>query len=173
NNGGSDVSLSSTASGVHVGEGAGKFSMLDWLNSRKANASQPLGTIPAGQARAFKIADLKPNYEAVSAIYDLSVTGPVQVGTVILNTPNTAKFEQARLTYAFEGVAGDTSRTFLSDGMLQGDPSGKHTRGTFAHNQRDVTLPTYDLDAGQRYGWVLGGKPSQALSPEYEMPLDT
>ena len=40
------------------------------------------------------------------------------------------------------------------DGMLQGDPSGKHTRGTFAHNQRDVTLPTYDIDQGQRYGWV-------------------
>jgi hypothetical protein len=184
------VAVNSSFTAYESAVPAGQTALQRYLTG---SSSASLGTIPPGGAIARLVGNMPGSTGknpcgtnvVLSAIYDLSASGPVQVGIAVVNGKirkgqPTDTFEQNPLTYIFNAAFSGAATTYLGTPML---PQDSHVRGTFPHADRNVTLPAYDIDAGNRYGWRLGDceqgtgttctLTSAAFSAEYEPAVDT
>jgi hypothetical protein len=100
--------------------------------------------------------------------YTLSGSSPLQVGLVILNTADKAKFMADPLGYRFQGGQAPKAappRTYATDVPLYNHGEDGHSAGTFAYDTVKMTLSTYDADAGLPWGTLIAGSPSK-LPPD-------
>jgi hypothetical protein len=166
---------------------AGQAALTQYLNHGASPAPKAVGacsagtgtstSIPANQTCAFLVNAMPAssgNPHVVNLIEDLTTSGPVQVGVVVVNKATAAAFEKNPLTYEFQGLAGSTTRTYLTDEGLK-NPVETHVHGTFPYNAVIVNIP-YDVGTGNRYGWRLGDNQATlgatAFALEYDAALD-
>ena len=125
---------------------------------------QPQG-LPAARGGARPVA---------TGLFDLSTSGPLQIGLVAVNVKRAPAFEKEPTTFQFADAShakGNPNRTYETDGHLfNSKETLGHVEGTFPYNE--VSVPVlYGADGGERFAILLADNPARAPL-EYIAALD-
>lgn len=166
NNGDTEAILRQGALGLSNGRGsasaAGQEAAVHYLDGRATTLHQ-LVIVPPHGTVAVRIGTLAPRGGTayLAATTDLDANQPVQVGVVAVTSSGGDPGDS---------FAGDPAHhEFSGKGFADAVPlDGTGTRGTFAHDSLDVTLPAYATDDAARYGWRLTPQLLQPASDTHE-----